>query len=207
MAELSEYVVREFNDRGLIWLLESPKNLEHFMKLFVPEISHRLDFSQVERIPRSFITSELDKTETDILYRIPARSGQMDVLIYILNELQSAPDNEMGFKINLRRDEIWKNEKRAWEELSTPRPDFRLHLVVPIVFYTGEKPWNTPVGLETLIDSPDDMTEFIPRWKTLFISLMNTPSEDLIAAGTGLSLALRGLQAVQSDLKELIPAC
>lgn len=203
MSESIENVVREFNDRGLIWLLESPNNFEHFVRLFASEIADRLDFTRAERIPRSFISAELEKTETDILYRLPARTGDYEVLIYILNELQSAPDNEIGFNIYLRRGEIWKHEKRIWQQSSTPRSDFKLHLIVPIVFYTGEKTWNIPDGMEGLIETPEGMSEFNPNWKTLFVSLSATPVEVLIGAGTGLALALRGLQAVGSDLEEM----
>lgn len=203
MPESIEKVVREFNDRGLIWLLESPKNLEHFVRLFAAELAERLDFTRAERIPRTFISSGLEKTETDILFRLPARSADQEVLIYILNELQSAPDNEMGFNIYSRRDEIWKREKRLWEELPSPRPYFRLHLVVPIIFYTGEKHWNIPLGMETLINTPEGMSEFNPVWKTLFVSLNSIPADKLMDAGTGLALALRGLQAVGSDLEQM----
>lgn len=203
MADSIEYVVREFNDRGLIWLLESPNNLERFIRLFAAEIAEVLDFTRAERVPRSYVTSGLEKTETDILFRLPARYGKSEVLIYILNELQSAPDNQMGLKINLRRDEIWKHERRLWQELPSPRPDLKLHLVVHIVFYTGDQRWNMPVGMEGLIEAPDGMSKFIPRWETLFVSLNATPVDLLMNAGTGLALALRGLKATGSPPEEM----
>ena len=203
MPESIEYVVREFNDRGLIWLLESSKNLEHFIRLFASELAERLDFSRLERLPRSFISSELEKTETDVLFRLPVKSGNQEVLIYLLNELQSASDNEIGLKIYSRRNEIWKQERRVWMETPTPRADLRLRPVVPLVFYTGESRWNFPEAMEGIIETPEGISEFNPRWRTLFIWLHGESPEVLLKAGNGLALALRGLQSAGANLEEM----
>src|SRR2546423_1001800 len=91
-----EVVIREFNDRGLIWLLGSPINLRDFVRLVASEIADKLDFFRAERINRSFVPNNLHKQEADLLYKVPFRDGSGDVLIYLLIEQQTEPDRLMG---------------------------------------------------------------------------------------------------------------
>src|SRR5579862_5422199 len=99
VSEEAEPPIREFADRGVLWLLEPPRNLRDLLALVAHEIADRLDFDRAERINRSFIPEDLHKQEADLLYRVPYRKGKGkgEVWIYILLEHQSRPDRLMGF--------------------------------------------------------------------------------------------------------------
>jgi hypothetical protein len=47
MPEPDAPPLREFADRGVLWLLESPENLCGLLRLVAAEIADRLDFSRV----------------------------------------------------------------------------------------------------------------------------------------------------------------
>ncbi len=85
--------VREFADRGTLWLLESPENVRGLLALVARDLADRLDFSRAERINRSFVPDDLHKQEADLLYRVPFREGSAgEVFVYVLLEHQSRPD-------------------------------------------------------------------------------------------------------------------
>src|SRR5690242_10183281 len=99
MSEENEPPIREFADRGTLWLLESPENLRDLVRFLSAEIADRLDFGRAERINRSFIPDDLHKQEADLLYRVPFREGKGEVWIYVLLEHQSRPDRTMGLRL------------------------------------------------------------------------------------------------------------
>src|SRR5882762_9025508 len=84
----SPYIIREFNDRGTLWLLEDPSSLQEFLRILDASLAEELDFTQAQRINRSFIAADLQKLESDLIYRVPYRFGQNAVLVYVLLEQQ-----------------------------------------------------------------------------------------------------------------------
>jgi hypothetical protein len=89
--------VREFNDRATLWLLEDPRNLGDLLRIHSPQLVEHLDFAHAERINRSFIPADLQKQESDLLFRVPfvQQSGQEETIltiwVYLLLEHQSRP--------------------------------------------------------------------------------------------------------------------
>lgn len=207
-------LVREFNDRGLVRLLESPVNFGNFVRLLPKTVAERLDVSRLELKNRVFIAPNLSKTETDVLYSVPCRMKENEpssdetvdsVLIYLLSELYTRPDNRVGKKIYNRRGQIWDQEERTWQELDPPRPDFRLHLVISIVLYVGDEPWNSSLELDDLVMVPQGMGGYLPKWQTILIPLKEVPPELLLHEGTGVALALLTLRTALFE-PDLLPS-
>src|SRR5213082_2707993 len=95
-------VIREFNDRGTLWLLEDPANLRDLLRIVEPEVAERLDFSRAERVNRSFIPADLQKRESDLIFRVPflqPKEEGPEVWLYILLEHQSRPDPLMPLRV------------------------------------------------------------------------------------------------------------
>jgi flagellar biosynthesis/type III secretory pathway protein FliH len=65
VAKEEEPPIREFADRGTLWLLEAPQNLRGLLRLVAAEIAEPLDFARAERINRSFVPDDLHKQEAD----------------------------------------------------------------------------------------------------------------------------------------------
>jgi len=58
-----ERIIREFQDRGIIWLLESAANLRELVRLLARELAEQLDFTRATPINRSLIPDDIHQRE------------------------------------------------------------------------------------------------------------------------------------------------
>ena len=199
--------IREFNDRGTLWLLEDPANLRDLLQILAPDLAARLDITRAERVNRSFVPADLQKEESDLIFRIAYWNDDVEagtsVMIYVLLEHQSRPDSLMGLRLLSYMMQLWESQRREAQDASLPASQLRLSLVVPVVFYTGVDTWNTLPGLGALLDAPPALGRFVPTWDTLFLNLHNTSPDDLTRFSTAIGYALRVLQAEREPLLEL----
>ena len=100
-------LIREFYDRGVLWLFEDPQNLRDLLRLLTPELVDRLDFARARRENRSFIPADLQEQESDLIVSVPflGEPGR-EVWIYLLLEHQSKPDPAMGLRLYLYMSEL-----------------------------------------------------------------------------------------------------
>ena len=203
VAPPSPYIIREFNDRGTLWLLEDPACLQEFIRILDASLAEALDFTQARRINRSFIAADLQKLEGDLIYRVPYRSSENAVLVYVLLEQQTRPDPLMPLRLYSYCGELWTAQVREWEAAKPPAENRRLHPVIPIVFYTGREPWEQEIALANLMELPDPLRRFVPAWETLFLNLQQTPPAMLTQFSSAVGWALRTLQAERAPLVEL----
>ena len=199
--------IREFNDRGTLWLLEDPANLRGLLQIVAPELAARLDVSRAERVNRSFIPADLHKEESDLIFRIAYRADDTlagtDMLIYLLLEHQSKPDPLMGLRLLAYLLQLWESQRRQAKDANVPASEVRLSLVVPVVFYTGTETWESVPGIADLMDIPPALLPFVPTWRTLFLNLRRTGPEQLTRSATAVGYALRVLQAEREPLATL----
>lgn len=196
MPEDSELPVREFADRGVLWLLESPQNLHDVVRMLSTEIADRLDFSKAERQNRSFVPDDLHKQEADLLYRVPFVVEERSVWIYVLLEHQSSPDRTIGLRILSYMVQIWQTQVRGWQDEKVPVSKWKLHPVLPLVFYTGKRKWKTPISLDAMMEDAPLLDAFVPKWETLFLNLQATPSESFKEFGLPIAQAFLAMQSV-----------
>jgi predicted transposase YdaD len=201
--------VQEFNDRATLWLLEDPHNLRDLLRIHSPPLVEHLDFDRAERVNRSFIPEDLQKEESDLLFRIPfllsSAEGEVisEVWIYVLLEHQSKPHLLMPLRVLSYLLALWKQLLREWEDANIPAEARRLPVVVPFVFYTGERNWNHSLAFVDMFAVPPGFARFVPSWETLFLDLRQTPSEQLTSFVNSIGWALRVLQAEKASYEEI----
>src|SRR5712691_5079574 len=88
----------------------------------------------------------------------------------------------------------WEREWKNWEAQPAPRDGFRLTPIVPIVFHTGEQPWNSSRQLADLLSGPDLFKAFAPSWPVCFWDLAEKSPRELLnssppARGTASALS------------------
>ncbi|HLF19447.1 MAG TPA: Rpn family recombination-promoting nuclease/putative transposase [Bacteroidota bacterium] len=175
--------VREFPDRGTKWLLESPEHVAGLLQILTPELASRLDFSRLQPQNVSFILDSLRKQESDLLFLVPfkgiAGETEWEILIYILIEHQSTLVLSMGFRILFYMTLIWDRQRQEWQRAGLPESEWRFRPIVPILFYTGDKEWDTPLSVTALMDVPAELERFIPHHEALFLNLNATAPEQL----------------------------
>ena len=193
--------IREFNDRTTLWLLEDPLNLRDLLGMRDRELAASLDFAQAERVNRSFIPADLQKEESDLIFRVPflfaSKKGKPPpaVWIYFLLEHQSRPDAAMTLRLLSYMLELWELQRREWDDRNAPIAERRLTPVLPFVFYTGRRNWKTPLEFRSMFDVPPGFERFIPQWETLFLNLRKTSPETLTEFGAAIGGALRVMLA------------
>ena len=203
MLEPDEKVIREFNDRGMIWFLESNANLKDLMKIVAEDIAEKLDFSMAVRLNRSFIPQDLYKQEADMLYSIPFLLEEGEVLIYLLLEHQTEPDAIMGFRFLSYLVDMWKEQVRIWHDRPKPRPPISLTPIVPILLYTGEDAWTRSIDLSSLMSLPRQLESFIPQYELLRLNLRDLQTEDLLESKTAIASILHVLKFANAPIREL----
>ncbi|EMK25335.1 Rpn family recombination-promoting nuclease/putative transposase [Leptospira kirschneri] len=105
--------------------------ISFFRKTLPPEVVELLDLEKLELSESSFVSEELKSEQTDLLFRIPLRSGNQ-ASVYILFEHKSYLDNAIYIQLLGYLSEIYRSQQRNSEKLS---------VVIPFVFYHGEKEW------------------------------------------------------------------
>ena len=148
--------IEHFSDRSARWLFQDRENVRGLIEIVAGELVELIDFSKIVQVNRSFIPDNLREQESDIVFSVPfqSKSDTDELLIYILIEHQSTVDPTMGFRVLFYMTQIWDSQRREWESQSVPKGQWRFRPILPIVFYTGEHRWTTPLTLDAIMDIP-----------------------------------------------------
>ena len=201
MQELPDFTIEHFPDRSARWLFQYTHNVQGLLEIVANELVEFIDFSRLVPLNRRFISDMLREQESDIVFSVPFRRGSKteELLIYILIEHQSTVDVTMGVRVLSYMIELWAAQRRVWESDKVPRNERRLHLILPIVFYTGEQRWNTPLTLTGIMDIPEELAQFVPTFDTLFLNVKETDEAILTKTDHPLGWLLTVLQKENAD--------
>ena len=197
--------IGHFHDRSARWLFQDSEYVLGLVQLLAPESAERIDFGKMELVSGSFILDNLRGPESDIVVRVPFRdqSDGEDLLIYILIEHQSTIDSTMPFRLLLYMTQIWDTQRRQWESEGTPASERRLRMVLPIVFYTGDKTWTASLSLDEMMGAPDELSRFVPKFDVLFLGVKDTDDADLTKTGHPIGWLLTVLKQEHASKEEL----
>ena len=138
-------------------LYSHPEMIEDLLRHFVDEpLIIDLDFSTLEQINAKFYIDPLldenaqaEKREGDLIFRILTKSGA-PVYLYILLEFQSSPDTWMSIRIATYVFLLYQYLIKQ-KQLTA---NGKLPPVFPLVLYNGNRKWNGPLTVKSLIDLP-----------------------------------------------------
>ncbi len=200
-----DFPIEQFADRSTRWLLEAKENVRGLLEIIAEHLVVHLDFSQLVHINRSFIPDNLREQESDLVYSVPfhSESEAEELLIYILIEHQSTIDLTMGFRVLFYMTQIWDFQRREWESNNIPKSQWRFRPIIPIVFYTGEQRWQTPLSISALMDLPDTLSEFVPKFNTLFFPVKSTDTAVLTKTDHPFGWLLTVLQKEHASKEEI----
>ncbi len=132
-------IIREFPDRAIRWLLETPENVRGLLSLVVSDLAKRIDYSQIQRLDRTFISDNFRKREADLVFTAPftdeIEGSIREVIIYILIETQSTFDPTMSFRILSYMLRVWESQREKFESENMPLSQWRFRPILPVVFY------------------------------------------------------------------------
>jgi predicted transposase/invertase (TIGR01784 family) len=135
-----------------------------------------IDFNSGELVDTTFISPQHEKRESDLIWRFRRKDSGELVFVYILMEFQSRPDPSMPARfmsyLGMLYQRLMKNRSRkAWRKLP---------LVLPMVVYNGEEPWDVSTDLGSLIGYLDPSAEiYRPQLRYLLVDESSYSSEEL----------------------------
>ena len=196
--------LHQFPDRSLRTLLQNETNVTALLEMIAPELAAQMDFQALLSAERSLLSETLREREADLLYRVPFRTekGTREVLIYILIEHQSTIDDLMAYRLLNYMDLVWERHRRMWNRRKTPKTDRKFPPILPIVFYTGDTKWKTPVDFADLVDLPEELKSFVPRFEILFFGVKQIATEVLTEKDRPFGWLLTLLQKENADETE-----
>lgn len=128
------------HDKSYKELLGNKKMFLQLLKTFLPEEwVQNVDEQDLITVNKSFIPRSFRDKRADIVYRL--RKQNIDVIFYVLLELQSTVDFSMPIRLLSYMTEIWWKTLDELKDEEIQRKDFRLPAIIPMVLYNGPEPW------------------------------------------------------------------
>jgi len=134
------------HDSAFRELFAHPESVRELVASFMPQDwAEQLDLASLERVNGSYVTCDGTQRHSDMVWRVLLAGHWL--YLYLLLEFQSAPDPWMALRMRvysalLHQDLIKRHE--------LPTPGF-LPPILPIVLYTGQKPWRAVRNLAELV--------------------------------------------------------
>lgn len=152
-------------------IFSNPRIVEELITSFVnEEWVHEIDYSNMERIDKSFVTAEFLKRESDVIYK--AQFKGKDVYIYLLIEFQSTVDRYMSLR-------ILRYICEFYEYLVETKGLKMLPAIFPVMLYNGDDRWTAPENVKDLIEESIS-SAYIPDFKYYKIAENEVSKETLL---------------------------
>ena len=193
-AHRAEDFVRQFPENGLKLLLHGPLNVRDALRIARYPHADAIDYDRLQVDPTTYVQRDFRHLESDVVLRGPLRRRKLDLLIYILIEHQSEPDRLMSFRVLEYVVAIYRGQLREWGQQHTSLHDFVFQPVLPLVLYTGSRPWKSVGRFADLVAGGLDFSPLAPVLEPIFLPLRDTPDSQLVSAGGSFGQVLRLVQ-------------
>lgn len=136
--------MKDIHDRQYKKVFSNPLLAQKLLSSFVHEkfIKH-LDFDRMTRKDKSYITPNMKRYESDIVYEIYYKNKP--VYVYILLEFQSTVDWKMPIRFLRYILELYEDNGRNSESGLYPA-------IFPLLLYNGEVKWTAKRNISELIE-------------------------------------------------------
>jgi len=143
-----------YHDKGYKELLSKKRNFVKFLKNIVKaKWVPLIDAKALRLCDKEFVDILFDELRSDLIYY--ARIAGRSVYFYILTELQSTVDFTIPFRVYKYKSAILIREFENTPKAIRERADYRLPVVVPIVFYNGDDGWSVTRNFKDYLQDAD----------------------------------------------------
>jgi len=187
-------IPHQFADRIIREALHDPKNLRELLEFVLGDTASELDYDSTEYEDTRFLLPDMHGREADLLCRIKLRSGRKgsaEVYICLLVEHQSESEHGMPLRMLEYGICYWR---QLWE-MGAKDKTATLPGILPIVFFTGPRPWQRKRDLDELIQSPGFPPAQAPRWPILYLNLAEHSAQELLRSTRAWHQALAVVRA------------
>jgi hypothetical protein len=199
-------MARQFPENGLKLLLENPRNVQEFLPLSRSPLVPGIGCDQLQRVNTTCVQRDYSHVACDLLYTAPFRHGEPatadTLLVYLLIEQQSKPEDVMPLRGTDYVTEIYRKQARDWLRVHRSWDGIRLQPVLPVLFYTGTRRWEDPGRLSDLVLQGELFRPHIPDLAMCYVNLRETPAAQLAAVAGFFGRVLHVVQQRQAPLPE-----
>ncbi len=163
--------ITSIHDKFLRAILTDKSIAIDYFRACLPEhLSTILDFSTLTQLPDTYVSKELRKTISDIVYSCRTKNRKQKVKISILLEHKSAPDKFTPIQIGSY---IFSGFQR---QIAQER---QLSPIIPVLLYHGKDHWEYRT-LSSLFQNLDpELRPFVPDYEFIFHNLGEIPDEQI----------------------------
>ena len=141
--------------------------VDYFQSALPAHIIGLLDFSTLRRIPDSYVSGELEKTMSDVIYTCRRRDGRGSVSVCLLVEHKSRPDKFTPVQVGGYLFSGYQQQINEGHKKLTP--------IIPVLFYHGRQKWEYWTLDRLFDDLEDDLLVFLPKFNYIYHNLRDTP--------------------------------
>jgi predicted transposase/invertase (TIGR01784 family) len=177
---------------------------EYFQQGLPAELTEKIDFSTMERVPGSFIDPELHPSASDLLFTanyFSSGAAQPErLLLYLLIEHKSYPDRMTLFQLLRYMVRIWERH------CSENRKAAFLPPVCPVILYHGRKPWPFSLNFHSLISAQEPLLlRHLPDFAPVLHDVTRLADEEITGGAAAGTLLLLLKHIFSPDLAERLP--
>lgn len=170
-------------DAGYKQELSKPEPFLHFLQKYVKaEWSVGLGPEQISLCDREYVLQDYQKRSADLVYRI--RFKTQTLYVYLIMELQSKVDFTMPFRLLTLMFGLLLKIFLETPEAERERRDFRLPVVLPVLFYNGKNKWSAETEFRKYMDGAEYFGEYGLNFKYYLVDLSQIKNDDILNTNT-----------------------
>lgn len=143
----------------------SNKNIavEYFKSYMPAYISSKLDFTTLKQLPDTYLSEELQKTMSDVVYAYQRKDTKKPVKVSLLVEHKSYPDKYTSIQIG-----GYVLFSALQKQVANKEP---LSLVIPVLLYHGKGKWQYRTVADLFEETDKDWQQYIPDFEYVYNNL------------------------------------
>lgn len=173
--------------------------LDYFRACLPANVLEKLDLSTLRQLPDTYVSKELQKSISDIVYTCKRAGGVGEVKISLLIEHKSYVDKYTPIQIGSY---IFSGLLKQIADGEKPT------LIIPILLYHGKARWEYKTLVSLFEELEPELSRFIPDYHYIFNNLGQIPDGQIQALHNkflAASLLAMKYSVLKDSLAELIP--
>jgi predicted transposase/invertase (TIGR01784 family) len=164
------------HDSGYKILFSNRTIFRQLMESFVaqPWVA-QLDFDRAETVDKSFVSEDYQKTESDLIYRLPW--GDDELYVYVLIEFQSTVDRWMALRMLNYICNFYLDWVKAHVGAQKVPPIF------PLLLYNGDARWSAAQTMAELVETEPALGDYAIGFRYFKLAANEFSQEQLIGIG------------------------
>ncbi len=168
----------QYEGNAFVKLFRDRRVFADFVTAFVDVggLERDLDFASATLSDRKYVSEALREGERDVLWEVPAAGGEL--FVFLLLEHQSTVDYGMPLRLLFYMNAVWQEHYHATDADFRRSSGFRAPPIVPVVLYTGKRPWNGATRLSEVIARGEALRGLLPDFSFQLIDFCAFDEQD-----------------------------